>query len=382
MPAIGELISSSDFNTLVSTYNKFWADTCAGCAFTDADNTPHQYGWGQLQVEPTVIATELITESDTNRLLNQVNAGLYHILYDSVNASSDLQNRLLHKIYTADYNSLGFINNSRDIMAAFFEHVEQTVNAIDPIKTDLAGVRSTLIEDSISNNSLEWKTSSDVVLTATFDNYNQARYFFNSGGNIFVQLDAFGGAYGADQWNGIFDYIQSVHIGATSTSSINNVGTGFGGFYNLKSTNQDFITLFTAIGGDNCGSYGGYGGYGGYGSYGSYGSYGCYSSYSSYGGYGEYGGYSNRAIVISGKCIQTENDFSVLIKITLEDDILDTDSLFNTNITCDYGYHTAATTDPNPNISLFQTDSYIYKFIQRTPPTIAVYQDWTTTDNI
>jgi hypothetical protein len=71
-----------------------------------------------------------------------------------------------------------------------------------------------------------------------------------------------------------------------------------------------------------------------------------------------------------------ENDFSVLIKITLRDDLAATDNLFNTNITCDYGYHTAATTDPYPNINLFQTDSHIYKFIQRIPPAITVYQDW------
>jgi hypothetical protein len=284
-------------------------------------------------------------------------------------------------------------------MAAFYEHIEQTVNDIDPIKTDLAGVRSPTIPDyGISNNYLEWINETELVLKATFDNYNQARYFFNSGGDIFVDLSAFGGAYGSDELNSIFDYIESVHIGAISTSSIKNVGTGFGGFYDLKSTNQDFITLFTATG-SGVGVYGSYGSYSSYSSYfnSSYSSYGCVGSYDSYGSYGTddirgtygygsqygYGGYSNRTICISGKCIQTENDFSVLIKISLEDNQhVDKTISINTEITCDYGYNVAATTDPNPNISLFQTDSYIYKFIQRTPPTITVYQDWTTADII
>ena len=70
----------------------------------------------------------------------------------------------------------------------------------------------------------------------TWSNYNDARHFLNSGGQIIVDLEAVGGTFGYNEWDYVFDQIDNVIISAKTTTKGGTNGTG----QRNSSFNQDY----------------------------------------------------------------------------------------------------------------------------------------------
>jgi len=324
----GDLITAVQFNELVTSYNKLWGDNVASAIFADIATNfdEHSHGWGQATAEPTVSPETIIETEHTNRLLAQMNAGLYH--YDT---TSSLIPHFSTTVIDASYITSTIEDNIVDmgLLANRFKS-----------ESDIA-----LLEAS-DDASPTWTDTITSVGKAEFTNYDEARYFFNSGGKLTIDLDSIDG-----DWDDIFTTTGQLVISALN---VVNGGTNLidplltKGFYGIN-PNVDYTEVFSVIG---------------------------------YVASGEYSGsaYSNRSIKISLKGEETVvgGVFNLYIKVTLTDDA--TSGTINSQLNADYGYISQNTTPVIPsgsNDTYFIAGVHVYQFIQREVPTITVDTSWT-----
>jgi hypothetical protein len=331
----GDLISASDFNDLVSKYERFWGDVNSSSTFADLDKSQHVYGWGQQAVEPTVNAITPIYAEDWNRLIAQINAGFYH---------TDDVVTVLMSLYDA----------GTPIYASEYQAVDTKIGSIDGVKFNcsLADVDGYALINS--NNSEQWQETTETTVKYTWSTYNDARYFFNSGGEITFDMDAVGGTSGADDWQGVFDGCGTIVIDVQSVYNTNEANPGLtpiAGFYGITDTET---LIFTITG---------------------------YTNYAT-GDYGEYGGhgalYNTRKVNVYAWAEET-TEFNVYFRVELVDDI--DSGIVNTEITLNCGHATPAEMPEDTEMALpigdyFKAGSYTYQFQQREIPAITVHIDW------
>tara|TARA_R110000803_G_scaffold37711_1_gene81352 strand:+ start:432 stop:1673 length:1242 start_codon:yes stop_codon:yes gene_type:complete len=405
--ATGDLITAVQFNELVTSYNKLWGDEYASANFADITTNfaEHSHGWGQASAEPTVAAETIIESSHVNRLLAQMNAGLYH--YDDESALiSHFSNTIINASYITStiedkITNMSSKTRTRVEFTATTENqatktgLEYTVG--DPINcykngeeiTDFTapdgisvtftpelalGDKVILIFGYSRFNSNDVDADIDTILSAmesdiatptwdtnisseakvSFTDYNEARYFFNSGGKLSINLTQDGGNGDARSWNDIFTNTGEIRISALDIiNSGENTYTFPGGFYGIN-PNGSYKQLYTVTGYVSAGDY--------YGS-----------------------AYANRNIKIFLKADELGGTFNIYIKVTLTDDV--TSGIINTELQADYGYVNQNTTptqaylDAGSNgtpYTAVEIDSttHVYQFIGRQLPTITVPQPW------
>jgi hypothetical protein len=324
-------------------------------------------GWGQPAVIPTVAQTTIITAEHTNYLLAQINAGLWHIEEDV----SSLQVKR---------------GASTSVLASIYEALESLYNnVIEPKKFNI-DPSSKNVNNSIvttGNNSTPWQSDLYSEHKFVFTGYNAARHFFNSGGELIVDMSSTSG--GTNQpsmvWNAFFDNLGIVRIGAETTTNdgdsendvpYTSVG-GAKGFYNIPGvdngaspTNSDWQTIYN-VAADNAASGGEYG-----------------SEYgSAYGGSYSGGIYSQRRFIIDirGTINTTTNNFEVHLKVKLIEDDDDGAMFVNANIVGEFGYAQPLETPIASESSTHQFFSPVagvdYVFLERAAPTISMVETWT-----
>ena len=342
----GNNITAAQFNELVDSYNKLWSDDYTTVLPSDTDKTTHIFGWGQTQVD-TVDPQTIITADHTNHLLSQINAGIWHITGNQtlLQPKRSASTAISASVYTSIYN----------VISTTITTMKLLINA-DSVLLD-TGLSST---DSAG---LVWADDLQCTQMFEFSNYNEARYFFNSGGQITVDMSTSnGGSYTPSAvWNAFFDNLGVVRIGATSTT---NDGDGdgdapfnssvFRGFYNAV---ESVDTIIYDIAANDGGSL-----------VGDTVDYGAYSS----------GEYSARRLQLSLRTEMVSGKFQVFLTITLIEDV-DDESPVNANIVCNLGYRlplsTPTVTDSVAS-SYFTVDSISYVFAQRIAPTITEITAW------
>ena len=340
--ATGDLITAVQFNELVTSYNKLWGDEYASANFADITTNfaEHSHGWGQASAEPTVAAETIIESSHVNRLLAQMNAGLYH--YDDESALiSHFSNTIINASYITSTIEDKITNMS--LLANRFNS-----NDVDAdIDTILSAMESDIATPT-------WETNISSEAKVSFTDYNEARYFFNSGGKLSINLTQDGGNGDARSWNDIFTNTGEIRISALDIiNSGENTYTFPGGFYGIN-PNGSYKQFYTVTGYVSAGDY--------YGS-----------------------AYANRNIKIFLKADELGGTFNIYIKVTLTDDV--TSGIINTELQADYGYVNQNTTptqaylDAGSNgtpYTAVEIDSttHVYQFIGRQLPTITVPQSW------
>ena len=208
-----------------------------------------------------------------------------------------------------------------------------------------------------------WEDKLECEWSWTFSDYNAARYFFNSGGQLRLSMDIAGGStIGYYNWaDAIFD-LGTLNFNWDTVSQATNrdPGTSYGrGFYDLTENYGDGSDTNTSEGLLFVGAASNVGGYG-YGYTGSSisnysGGYsGGYSSgYSSSGygyGYGGYSTYSTRRIKLYGK--YSSSGEVIHFKIVLDDSVYDSpvDGIISTNFEL---YMPTIITSPNDSTVIF-----------------------------
>ena len=217
-------IEAEHLNYLIRYYNEIWEEPESGPFTFDANHITgtddRRFGWGQTPSAISPIPSgppnaTIVTISDINQAIAQVNAGLYHTEDDPTHSA----------------NVVGLYSHSHPILT-------------DPIPTtlynDICDKAATLINDKYkvdwSNFSLAelqttrttpWSDDLQVAHKFAFSGsgsgataisgYNEARHFFNSGGELTLELSMAPGGTAANQvWQQIFDQFDSIRIGAES----------------------------------------------------------------------------------------------------------------------------------------------------------------------
>jgi hypothetical protein len=366
-----DLIEAKDLNDLVDYYNELWSDPSTGpFTFsthndTTGDNLDRRYGWGQTPatIVPTPAITEIVTLNDINQITAQINAGGYH------QEDSPLLGGLI-PIIGAGATVVG-----DKIPTTLYNNVCTLADNLftDQYKTDFLNL--SLAEVS-STNTASWTNDLAVVHKFTFTDYNEARHFFNSGGELAFELSmANGGNLYNQFWQTIFEQFDSIRIGAEtcrivtdddngeiqydviSTSGINK------GFYNgiIYSSTPEFNTILDA----------GLFRYAGSGAY----AYAYAYVYA-------YSEYNSRRIRIQIKADEVGGTFNIYVKVILVEDVDDISDITQ-NITLTSGYAQPSTvpiTTPNPDsgVPYATVGSTLYQFIERAAPTV---EEWYVDDS-
>ena len=340
-------------------------DTTITIANSHTTEVARRKGWGQPAVIPTVAQTTIITAEHTNYLLAQINAGLWHIEEDV----SSLQIKR---------------GASTSVLASIYEALEDVYdNVIEPKKFNIdpssKNVNNSLI--TTGNSSTPWQSDLYSVHKFVFTSYNEARHFFNSGGELIVDMSSTSGGTNAPSviWNSFFDNLGIVRIGAETTTNdgdnandvpYTSVG-GAKGFYSMSGadngdnpTNDDWQTIYNvAADNDTGGAYGGE----------------YESAYNNNPG----GIYSQRRFImdIRGTINTTTNNFEVHLKVKLIEDDDDGAIFVNANIVGEFGYAQPLETPIASESSTHQFFSPVagvdYVFQERTAPTISMVETWT-----
>jgi len=362
-PPNAEKITAAQFNTLVSLYNAYWQGGSYSYDTNHSSELVRRKGWGQPAVIPTVASHTLITAEHTNYLLTQINAGLWHIEEDV----SFLQVKR---------------SSSTSISATLYNQLEDVYNnTIEPKKFNIdpssKNVNTAIV--TTSNSSTPWPNDLYSEHKFVFTDYNKARHFFNSGGELIIDMSSTAGDTNPPSlaWNSFFENLGIVRIGAETTT---NDGDGEGdgpysslggakGFYSITGvdngtspTNDDWVIVYNVAADDYV------------------------ESANSNGGYNSPGGiYSQRRfqIELRGTVNTSPNQFEIHVKIKLMEDDEDGSSI-NTNITGEFGFSQPLNTPDPSDVSGNSLATYFspangvdYIFAERTAPLISQVTPWT-----
>jgi len=383
----GDKIKAEDLNLLADYYNEIWRGEIGTYSYdaTHHTHTERRFGWGQplfeySQASPLIDAKasnnyvgSLIESTDINEIVAKMNAGLYHTEDEPISSTTveGLQ-PLINPATNPPPKVLTVYHNQVVDKIQWFRASPKNKYQLDWANFDLA------VEETTSSAS--WTEDLYVVHKFSFTTYDEARHFFNAGGELTLELSmAPGGSHYNQVWEEIFDQFDSIRIGAEScrvvadnvfdviaTSGINRgFYTGLEYLYGGGATpsDADYKTIldagvFAYTGPKNGSEY----------------VYAYVYLYSEY---------NSRRIRIQMRAVDTGSSFDIYVRVILIEDA-DDDSAITQPITLSSGYVQPATTPltTDGNKSYMTVDSQpFYKFTEIPAPTITeVAPGWVEDD--
>jgi len=359
-PAVsGVKINALDLIALTDYYNEYWNGS--SYAFDAAHHTDlnRRYGWGQIASDVVNVDTgNTITTGDkifadhVNQVISQINTGYHHI--DDA------------KLPVATI-SPQVITESEIISTIIHPNIISSITEIDPIKykVDLLNLS---VAEATSINTQDWEEDLEVVHKFAFTNYNKARHFFNSGGELTLELSMTAGGPASNMvWQQIFEQFDSIRIGAEGCRIVVDNDSGetqydvmstssiiLKGFYTgINQLSGAFTTILDA------GVF----------------KYDTGNTYSHAYVY-VYSEYNSRRIRIQLRADEVGGTFNVYTRIILVEDAED-DMLITQPITLSSGYAQPATTPLSDPAGYFTAGGTLYQFINPTAPVVTEHTPWT-----
>lgn len=326
----GSKVLAGEYNSVAELVNKIFGDNYSTASVNDPDRSNHKYGWGALNLADNLTLTDRIMADKlqfmvdrTNVMVDRTNITDTILVFNVPNARTDILAQT--PIRAEDLNVIENKINSSII-------ANGTHLTVDP--TDASALSVTPTNGPYETaDSFVWHNSLNAEHKWVFNDYNHARYFFNSGGQLRLSTAMEGGSTaGYYNWADILNEIgllSFTHDNTFQSSSDVTIGTSEGkGFYQLTDrygdgSDVDGIVdeeglLFTSSGVTISGY--GYGYASGiYIIDGAFVDEAAYTAYSS--GYGAYSGYANRYLKVYGK--HANNGSEVHFKIVMDDTAFD-----------------------------------------------------------
>ena len=318
----GSKVLASEYNSVAELVNKIFGDKYSTASVNDPDRSNHKFGWGAVNIDDSLAISELIMADRLQFMVDRTN-----VMVDRTNVNDTV---LVFSIPSGRTDVLATTPIRAEDLNVIENKVVNTIIAngthltVDP--TDASALSSTPTNGPYETPSnFVWTNALNAEHKWTFNDYNHARYFFNSGGQLRMTTDMTGGSTaGYYNWADILNEIgvlSFTHDNMVQSSSDYTAGTSEGkGFYDLTEYYGDGSDagtaneglLFTSAG-VTISAYGyGYG----YG-YGSSGLYTSYSAYTQYQGSSGYSAYANRYLKVYGK--HANNGSEVHFKIVMDD---------------------------------------------------------------
>jgi hypothetical protein len=339
----GALAKASEYNSVATLVNKVFGDNYSSAAPSDLNKTNHKFGWGAENIDDAVIESTLITAERLQFTVDRTN-----VMTDHCNINSTIL------MFSAPENAgRTSVDMNTPIRAEDLNIVENKINnsilsnnthlTVDPYNA--SSLIATPVNGGPYTRLIPWTNQLIAEHKWTFDSYNHARYFFNSGGQLRLVMEMMGGSTaGYYNWSDVINEIGVLSFTWNNLMQSNNnytAGTSEGkGFYDLTQYygdgsddgTDDEGLLFTSSGVTVSGY--GYGAYytptsyygfvsnymAGYTSAYAYSSYSAYSAYSGSvyaSSYGSYSAYANLRFKLYGKWANNGRD--VVFKLVLDD---------------------------------------------------------------
>lgn len=378
-PPIGQksLITAEQFNELLSNYSTYWADDLPdNLSYSELDNfskDEHSKGWGQPPVEPIpgsgnqpASVSGYIYGHQTNKLISQLNAG---VLHTQLPTYADR--------YIGHYEP-GTIITTSGAQALQLKIAELGIDRFNLNPSNALfnmDITNGAVDDTTSD---DWKLSAVSVTRATFASYNEARYFFNSGGRVAFDISGVGRSTRGSQWANALELFGEIAVGALDTTNTGPQSPMFS------------KGIYDAIGGNNTEIFAIKVDRGGNGEYG----FGEYGEYTDYGG----GEYDSASVKIKVQCTEVTpgGTFYCDFYIILDED-QNIDNVVMMDLTVTMGYQQpldapigvpsgslaskfsgdAYVLDPATRQPIDPPVTYTFKFAERTPPTLSIVNTWT-----
>ena len=203
--AAGQLIQASDYNGFVSTntnnVNSWWG-TGSGSA-----------GWGQTALS-TVSAGDTITALSWASLINTIKAGANHTGTAVTNRTAPSVGNTVTIFPNVD-TDIGSINTNRG-------------NAVASGSTNGTWTGSASVTSATGSGNENWTMT--WTNTVTFGSANQARYFFNAGGLVRIQMGKSSTGTTKDTfWNSLVSSVGTIFISGGIGASQSISGTEYTG---------------------------------------------------------------------------------------------------------------------------------------------------------
>lgn len=383
------MIAAEDLNNLLDYYNDTWntpQELISGVATNivfdfpshndiTGNNLERRFGWGQgpatffdsannvrtlSQTHITTGAGTEVTITDLNQAISQLNAGLYHTEDDPTLAGLIPQTvDSGQRVSTSLYETVA--NKIESFIAEPKNKYKTDYHSIDLYTTQLATTSST-----------PWAEDLEVVHKFTFNSYNEARYFFNSGGEFTLELEmAAGGSAGNQVWQDIFNQFDSIRIGAETCRVVtdNDAGETQYDVIATSGLNKGFYTGITYAATPvfetilDAGVF-------------NYNSGSEYNEYSAY--VYVYSEYNSRRIRIQLSAEEANNKFNIYVKVILVEDADDTFNITQP-ITLTSGYVQPSTvpTALDGNNTYMTVGSKLFVFEERVAPVVSHHSGWT-----
>lgn len=217
----GQSITAADYNSLKDDVNEVYADSHAG----ETSESPGNYGYGETPTAATVSVTDSITAAQWTGLFSSLAACATHqgtsmgIVPSSVSIGQTIES------YDGGTGLLAVIS---DVRANRF---------------DVAGGQSTITSSGgklTSSRGTSWTNQLQHIFTVDYGSNDNARHFFNTGGQIRFSGDRTGGSASNQNtiWTNFLTAMDTVTFDHTDTTPLG-AGTGSSiGFFNLTSGYQ------------------------------------------------------------------------------------------------------------------------------------------------
>jgi len=243
----GQKITAVDYNNLVTDINKVFSDEYPNSAppTSNISMLNQEFGWGNAEAADVDVGTK-ITATVVNALVDRVNLSAEHV--------------------GSEYE-LDRVISGQKITATLWNDIETVITDVTPNKNTAAIGQTTISELGSIARSTSFSSNVNFIATLTFTDYDQARYYFNSGSSFKLYLVKSGGDTVDTSWATAYERLGTVNIGLTNTlSTTANIISENKGFEDLTSESSLLLTLNQSGSGYGYGDYGYGGGYGyGYG---------------------------------------------------------------------------------------------------------------------
>ena len=235
----GQIVTAAQWNELAQAVNKIWGPTEQGGGPT-ADPVRKallKYGWGQTPTAQIAVAGNKVTSSLWNSTIDIVNISAHNT--GALPLATNLSRTAVGQLITAQQAQALKVLNS----------------LVDTNKNNLVSARKQFATLGTTSRTTPWKNKISATVNYQFGSFDQARWFFNSGGQLRLHMTASGGSgRGYQSWQTVYGKLGTFVLDVNTSSNTGTYAVSENkGFYDLSS-NEILLMTASSAGGISLGS--------------------------------------------------------------------------------------------------------------------------------
>lgn len=220
---IGDPVQASDYNTLSNLIDDWF-----GAASLSWGDPMQTYGWGGSNM-PSVNIGDPITAAGFNEMFDRIN--------------------IAAAIVDSTASTLSRVTAGDIIRASHYNNIETQESIIRVARNTIKASEKSIHAGTTDTRTTSWSATITSTIRFDFDSMDNARYFFNSGGQLLLTLSLSGGSTGnALNWATLFSTLGTLSFSLDDTDISGSGGMASAiGYYDLT-TGDQMILLASGTG--------------------------------------------------------------------------------------------------------------------------------------